>query len=187
MTHNFTLKHHQLTLNPDKLWVTAENKSMRGSDIMSFSWTETKLKVVLTQRRANKSHRRIQLLQLNSTDKTWICCSPGPRPGSGCSPGPSPDSSETHKDLYHLKKVSRIKGLRSQQDLENAFPFSWIKNCNSIFTGLIKRSIRQLQLTQNLIKNLIQIPAAGLEPDPGPCSWSRILQLSRTLRIPQLS
>ncbi|XP_032872790.1 uncharacterized protein LOC116970201, partial [Amblyraja radiata] len=53
---------------------------------------------------------------------------------------------------YHLKNISRIKGLMSQQDLEklvHAFIFSRLDYCNSVFTGLPKKSIRQLQLIQN--------------------------------------
>ena len=53
---------------------------------------------------------------------------------------------------YHLKNISRIKGLMSQQDLEklvHAFVFSRLDYCNSVFTGLPKKSIRQLQLIQN--------------------------------------
>ena len=58
----------------------------------------------------------------------------------------------TKSAFYHLKNISRIKGLMSQQDLEkliHAFIFSRIDYCNSVFTGLPKKSIRQLQLIQN--------------------------------------
>ena len=58
----------------------------------------------------------------------------------------------TKSAYYHLKNISRIKGLMSQQDLEklvHAFIFSRVDYCNSILTGLPKKSIRQLQLIQN--------------------------------------
>lgn len=58
----------------------------------------------------------------------------------------------TKSAYYHLKNISRIKGLMSQQDLEklvHAFIFSRLDYCNSVFTGLPKKSIRQLQLIQN--------------------------------------
>ena len=58
----------------------------------------------------------------------------------------------TKSAFYHLKNISRIKGLMSQQDLEklvHAFIFSRLDYCNTVFTGLPKKSIRQLQLIQN--------------------------------------
>lgn len=58
----------------------------------------------------------------------------------------------TKSAYYHLKNISRIKGLMSQQDLEklvHAFIFSRLDYCNTVFTGLPKKSIRQLQLIQN--------------------------------------
>ncbi len=58
----------------------------------------------------------------------------------------------TKSAYYHLKNISRINDLMSQQDLEklvHAFIFSWLDYCNSVFTGLPKKSIRQLQLIQN--------------------------------------
>ena len=58
----------------------------------------------------------------------------------------------TKSAYYHLKNISRIKGLMSQQDLEklvHAFVFSRLDYCNGVFTGLPKKSIRQLQLIQN--------------------------------------
>uniref|UniRef100_A0AAQ5X7A8 Reverse transcriptase domain-containing protein n=1 Tax=Amphiprion ocellaris TaxID=80972 RepID=A0AAQ5X7A8_AMPOC len=58
----------------------------------------------------------------------------------------------TKSAYYHLKNISRIKGLMSQQDLEklvHAFIFSRLDYCNSIFTGLPKKTLRQLQLIQN--------------------------------------
>ncbi len=57
------------------------------------------------------------------------------------------------KTVYcHLKHISRMKGLMSLPDLEkliHAFIFSRLDYCNGIFTGLPKKSIRQLQLIQN--------------------------------------
>jgi len=58
----------------------------------------------------------------------------------------------TRSAFYHLKNISRIKGLMSQHDLEkliHAFIFSRIDYCNGVFTGLPKKWIRQLQLIQN--------------------------------------
>ena len=58
----------------------------------------------------------------------------------------------TKSSYYHLKNISRIKGLMSQQDLEklvHAFIFSRVDYSNSIFSGLPKKSIRRLQLIQN--------------------------------------
>ena len=58
----------------------------------------------------------------------------------------------TKSAYYHLKNISRIKGLMSQQDLEklvHAFIFSRLDYCNSVLSGLPKKSIRQLQLIQN--------------------------------------
>ena len=53
---------------------------------------------------------------------------------------------------YHLKNISRIKRLMSQQDLEklvHAFMFCRLDYFNSVFTGLTKKSLRKLQLIQN--------------------------------------
>ena len=58
----------------------------------------------------------------------------------------------TKSAYFHLKNISRIKSLMSQQDLEklvHAFIFSRLDYCNGMFTGLTKKSIRQLQLIQN--------------------------------------
>ena len=58
----------------------------------------------------------------------------------------------TKSASYHLENTSRVKGPMSQQDLEklvHAFIFSRLDYCNSVFTGLSKKSIRQLQLIQN--------------------------------------
>ena len=57
------------------------------------------------------------------------------------------------KSAYnHFKNITRLKDQMSQQDLEklvHAFIFSRLDYCNSIFTGLPKKSVRQLQLIQN--------------------------------------
>ena len=58
----------------------------------------------------------------------------------------------TKSAYYHLKNISRIRGLMSRQDLEklvHAFIFSRLDYCNGFFTGLPKNSIRQLQVIQN--------------------------------------
>ena len=58
----------------------------------------------------------------------------------------------TKSAYYHLKNISTIKWLMSQQDLEkrvHAFIFSRLDYCNGVFTGLTKTSIRKLQLIQN--------------------------------------
>ena len=58
----------------------------------------------------------------------------------------------TKSAYYHLKNISRIRGLMSRQDLEklvHAFIFSRLVYCNGVFTGLSKNSIRWLQLIQN--------------------------------------
>uniref|UniRef100_A0A3Q3N5J5 Reverse transcriptase domain-containing protein n=1 Tax=Mastacembelus armatus TaxID=205130 RepID=A0A3Q3N5J5_9TELE len=58
----------------------------------------------------------------------------------------------TKSSYYHLKNIARIKGFLSKQDAEklvHAFIFSRLDYCNGLFTGLSKKSIRQLQLIQN--------------------------------------
>ena len=53
---------------------------------------------------------------------------------------------------YHLKNIARIQGFLSKQDTEkrvHACVFSRLDYCNGVFTGLGKKSIRQLQLIQN--------------------------------------
>ena len=48
----------------------------------------------------------------------------------------------TKSAYYHLKNISRVKGLMSQQDLEklfHAFIFSRLDYCNGVFTGLPKK------------------------------------------------
>ena len=64
----------------------------------------------------------------------------------------------TKSAYYHLKNISRIKGLMSQQDLEklvHAFIFSRLDYCNSVLSGLPKKSIRQLQLIQNAVARVL--------------------------------
>ena len=90
----------------------------------------------------------------------------------------------TKSAYYHLKNISRIRGLMSRQDLEklvHAFIFSRLDYCNGVLTGLPQNSIRKLQLIQNaaawvltrtkkyitslqfcLSKNRFQNPALGL-------------------------
>ncbi|XP_076607191.1 uncharacterized protein LOC143333136 [Chaetodon auriga] len=58
----------------------------------------------------------------------------------------------TKSAYYHLKNITRIKGCLSKEDMEklvHAFIFSRLDYCNGVFTGLNKKSIRQLQLIQN--------------------------------------
>lgn len=53
---------------------------------------------------------------------------------------------------YHLKNLSRMKRLLDQQHVEKlviVFVFSWLDYCNGVFTGLCKKSVKQLQLIQN--------------------------------------
>ena len=67
----------------------------------------------------------------------------------------------TKSAYYHLKNISRVRGLMSQQDLEklvHAFIFSRLDYCNSIFTGLPKKSIRKLQLIQNAAARVLTSP-----------------------------
>ena len=81
----------------------------------------------------------------------------------------------TKSAYYHLKNISRIRGLMSRQDLEklvHAFIFSRLDYCNGVFTGLSKNSIRRPQLIQKaaarlidtacLSKNRFQNPTVGL-------------------------
>ena len=49
----------------------------------------------------------------------------------------------TKSVYYHIKNISRIKGLISQQDLEklvHAFIFSRLNYYNGVFTGLPKKT-----------------------------------------------
>ena len=58
----------------------------------------------------------------------------------------------TKSAYYHLKNIARINGFLSKGDLEklvHAFISSRLDYCNGVFTGLSKKSIRQLQLIQN--------------------------------------
>ncbi len=57
----------------------------------------------------------------------------------------------TKSAYYHLENIAGIKGFLSKQNTEKlvyAFIFSRLDYCNGVFTGLNKRSIRQLQLVQ---------------------------------------
>ena len=54
--------------------------------------------------------------------------------------------------FYHVKNVSKFRSLMLKHDLEkiiHAFIFSKVDYCNSLFTGLPKKTIKQLQLIQN--------------------------------------
>ncbi|KAL2085012.1 hypothetical protein ACEWY4_020530 [Coilia grayii] len=58
----------------------------------------------------------------------------------------------TKSSFYHLKNVAKLRGLMSKQDLEklvHAFISSRVDYCNGLFTGLPKKTIKQLQLIQN--------------------------------------
>lgn len=58
----------------------------------------------------------------------------------------------TSAAFYHLKNISRIKGIVSKPDLErliHRFVSSRLDYCNSLLTGLSKRAVRQLQCIQN--------------------------------------
>ncbi len=58
----------------------------------------------------------------------------------------------TKSAYYHLKTIARIRCFVSSQDLEklvHAFITSRVDYCNGLLTGLPKKTIRQLQLTQN--------------------------------------
>ena len=58
----------------------------------------------------------------------------------------------TKSAYYHLKNISRTRGLMSRRDLKkliHIFIFSRLDYCNGVFTGLSKNSIRWLQLIQN--------------------------------------
>ena len=81
----------------------------------------------------------------------------------------------TKSAYYHLKNISRIRGLMSRQDLEKlvwAFIFSGLDYCNSVFTGLSKNSIRQLQPIQNAAARVLTRPRKSFGPkyipDPMP-------------------
>ncbi|KAL2093106.1 hypothetical protein ACEWY4_010418 [Coilia grayii] len=58
----------------------------------------------------------------------------------------------TKSAFYHLKNIAKLRGLTSKQDLEklvHAFISSRVDYCNGLFTGLPKKTIKQLQLIQN--------------------------------------
>ena len=58
----------------------------------------------------------------------------------------------TKSAYYHLKNISRIKGIISRQDLEklaHTFIFNRLDYCNGVFTDVPKKSIAQLHLIQN--------------------------------------
>ena len=58
----------------------------------------------------------------------------------------------TKSSFYHLKNISKHRGLMLKHDLEkimHALMTSRIDYCNSLFTGLPKKTIKQLQLIQN--------------------------------------
>ncbi|KAL2076809.1 hypothetical protein ACEWY4_027598 [Coilia grayii] len=58
----------------------------------------------------------------------------------------------TKSAFYHLKNIAKLRGLMSKQDLEklvHAFISSRVDYCNGLFTGLPKKTIKQLQLIQN--------------------------------------
>ncbi|KAL2088560.1 hypothetical protein ACEWY4_015459 [Coilia grayii] len=58
----------------------------------------------------------------------------------------------TKPAFYHLKNIAKLRGLMSKQDLEklvHAFVSSRVHYCNGLFTGLHKKTIKQLQLIQN--------------------------------------
>uniref|UniRef100_A0A8C5HYQ9 Reverse transcriptase domain-containing protein n=1 Tax=Gouania willdenowi TaxID=441366 RepID=A0A8C5HYQ9_GOUWI len=58
----------------------------------------------------------------------------------------------TKTAFYHLKNISRVKGLMAQKDQEklvHAFISSRLDYCNGLLTGIPQKSIKQLQLVQN--------------------------------------
>lgn len=58
----------------------------------------------------------------------------------------------TSSAFYHLKNISKVKGIMSKPDLErliHAFISSRLDYCNGLLTGLSKRGLRQLQFIQN--------------------------------------
>ncbi len=67
----------------------------------------------------------------------------------------------TKSAYYHLKNIARIRCFVSSQDLEklvHAFITSRVDYCNGLLTGLLKKTIRQLQL-------ITLLPGFGLEPE----------------------
>ncbi len=64
----------------------------------------------------------------------------------------------TKSAYYHLKNIARIRCLVFSQDLEklvHAFITSRVDYCNGLFTGLPKKTIRQLQLIQNAAARIL--------------------------------
>jgi len=64
----------------------------------------------------------------------------------------------TSAAFYHLKNITRIKGIVSKPDLErliHAFVSSRLDYCNSLLTGLSKRAVRQLQYIQNAAARIL--------------------------------
>ncbi len=64
----------------------------------------------------------------------------------------------TKSAYYHLKSISRIKGPMSPQDLEkllHAFIFSRFDLCNSVFTGLLKKSRKSPSDNRSLSRMLL--------------------------------
>jgi hypothetical protein len=58
----------------------------------------------------------------------------------------------TKSAFYHLKNIVKLRGLMSKHDLEkliHAFISSRVDYCNGLFTGLPKKTIKQLQVIQN--------------------------------------
>ena len=61
--------------------------------------------------------------------------------------------------FYHIKNVSKFRGLMSKHDLEkliHAFISSKVDYCNSLFTGLPNKTIKQLQLVQNAAARVLR-------------------------------
>lgn len=64
----------------------------------------------------------------------------------------------TKSAFYHLKNISKLRGLMSKKDLEkliHAFISSRVDYCNGLFTGLPKKTIKHLQLIQNAAARIL--------------------------------